>query len=161
MPLCHVRIQQEQVDLTYMQNMIVCWLQKSWTRVSTAVRLRIPKKYYGKISPRSGLAFRSNIFAFESTIDSDDTGEIIVLLKNDRNSMFMINKNDRIAQIIIVSINQRNWMRIVQHSEFPQTKRGSGGFGSTGRKEIVDQIKIHPLNYFHILVFIVSGQSEM
>ena len=106
---------------------------KSWTRVSTGVRLRIPKNYYGKISSRSGLAFRSNIFAFEDTIDSDYTGEIIVSLKNDGNSMFMINKNDRIAQIIIVRIHQRNWMRIVEHGEFPQTKRGSGGFGSTGR----------------------------
>ena len=40
--------------------------------------------------------------------------------------MFMINKNDRIAQIIIL-------VRIVQHGEFPQRKRGSGGFGSSGR----------------------------
>lgn len=106
---------------------------KSWTRVSTGVRVRIPKNYYGKISSRSGLAFRSNIFAFEGTIDSDYTGEIIVLLKNDGNAMFKISKNDRIAQIIIVRIHQRNWMQIIQHGEFPPTKRGSGGFGSTGR----------------------------
>ena len=68
----------------------------------TGVRLRILKNCYGKISSRSGLAFRSNIFAFEGTIGSDYTGEIIVSLENDRNSMFMINENDGIAQIIIV-----------------------------------------------------------
>ena len=106
---------------------------KCWTEVSTGVRMRIPKNYYGKNSSRSGLAFKSNIFAFEGTIDSDFTGEIKVLMKNDGNSMFKINKNDRIAQIIIVRIHQRNWMRTVQPSEFPQTKRGSGGFGSTGK----------------------------
>ena len=80
-----------------------------------------------------GFRIQIKYFYFEDTIDNDYTDEIIVLLENDGNTMFMINKKYRIAQIIIVRIHQRNWMRIVQHGEFPQTKRGSGGFGSTGR----------------------------
>ena len=82
----------------------------------------------GKISSRSDVAFKSNISAFEDGTDGDISGKMKVLMKNDRNSMFKMNISDRIARVIVVKIHQRKWMRIVQHSESPPTKHGSGCF---------------------------------
>ena len=73
-----------------------------WSRgaISTGIRMFIPNGYYGEICPRSGLAVRNSILAFNGTIDSGYLGIIYVLLFNLSDKEYSIKKGDRIAQII-------------------------------------------------------------
>ena len=73
-----------------------------WSRgaISTGIRMFIPNGYYGEICPRSGLAVRNSILAFNGTIDSGYLGIIYILLFNLSDKEYFIKKGDRIAQII-------------------------------------------------------------
>lgn len=104
---------------------------RSSRNVKTGIALQIPEGYFGKISSRSGMAFRQSIFAFEGTVDADYRGEISVLLENrSENDDVCINKGDRVAQIVIIRIHESPQMEAV--TELDNTERGAGGFGSTG-----------------------------
>ena len=98
--------------------------------IKTNVSMAIPMNHYGRIAPRSGLAFKNGIDVLAGVIDSDYRGDIGVILYNtDNNSDFVVKTGDKIAQIIIESCSQINF---VKSDDLPLTKRGEGGYGHTG-----------------------------
>ena len=104
--------------------------------VPTGLSVAFPKEYEIQIRPRSGLAAKSNISVLNTpgTIDSDYRGEIKVILFNHCNKSFKINNYDRIAQMILTPVIK---MDLKETNELPDTIRGAGGFGSTGKWEKV------------------------
>ena len=100
--------------------------------VPTGLSVAFPKEYEIQIRPRSGLAAKSNISVLNTpgTIDSDYRGEIKVILFNHGNKNFKINNNDRIAQMILTPVMK---MDLKEMDELPDSIRGAGGFGSTGK----------------------------
>ena len=100
--------------------------------VPTGLSLAFPEEYEIQIRPRSGLAAKNNITVLNTpgTIDSDYRGELKIILFNHGNENFLINNNDRIAQMILTPIIK---MELHETEELPETVRGEGGFGSTGK----------------------------
>ena len=100
--------------------------------VRTGLSVAFPKEYEIQIRPRSGLAAKNNISVLNTpgTIDSDYRGEIKVILFNHGNQNFKINNNDRIAQMILTPVIK---MDLEETNELPESMRGEGGFGSTGK----------------------------
>lgn len=101
--------------------------------VSTGLFIQLPNGYEAQIRPRSGLAAKFGITVLNSpgTIDADYRGEIAVNLINLGDKDFEISNGDRIAQMVINKIEQINFESVLFLDE---TERGTGGFGSTGRK---------------------------
>ena len=104
-----------------------------WTIVSTGLFLEVPRGYECQVRSRSGLAAREGVFVLNSpgTIDSDYRGELKVILANMGKSDFLVNKGDRIAQLVFTSVPPVIFHENKRES-FSSTTRGSGGFGSTG-----------------------------
>jgi dUTP pyrophosphatase len=99
--------------------------------IPTEISISIPTGYYGRIASRSGLSFKKGIETGAGIIDSDYLGKISVLLHNHSDIGYIINNNDRIAQIIF-SKHEEPCLKIV--NEFTkETKRNEDGFGSTGK----------------------------
>ena len=100
--------------------------------VPTGLSVAFSKEYEIQIRPRSGLAAKKNISVLNTpgTIDSDYRGELKVILFNHGSENFMINNNDRIAQMVLTPIIK---MELEEKNELPETIRGEGGFGSTGK----------------------------
>jgi len=94
--------------------------------------IAIPEDLEIQIRPRSGLAAKSNIGVLNSpgTIDSDYRGELKIILFNHGNKDFIVNNNDRIAQMVLTPILK---MELEEVDQLPESLRGSGGFGSTGK----------------------------
>ena len=93
--------------------------------------LQMPHHFEAQVRPRSGLALKNSVTVLNTpgTIDSDYRGEICVILINHSQISFKINRGMRIAQIIFKETPEVN---LVEVDELDNTKRGSGGFGSTG-----------------------------
>ena len=104
--------------------------------VPTGLSVAFPIEYEIQIRPRSGLAAKNNISVLNTpgTIDSDYRGEIKIILFNHSNDNFIINNNDRIAQMVLTPIIK---MELEETNELPKTIRGEGGFGSTGKWKAV------------------------
>ena len=102
-----------------------------WSRaaISTGIRMFIPNGYYGEICPRSGLAVRNGILAFNGTIDSGYLGIVYVLLFNLSDKEYFIKKGDRIAQIIFKKFENVSFSFCELTFD---TDRGVKGFGSSG-----------------------------
>ena len=100
--------------------------------ISTGISIAIPQDTEVQIRPRSGLAAKSNISILNTpgTIDSDYRGEIKVILFNHGKKEFTVNNNDRIAQMVLMPILKVEFEEV---EDLPETMRGSGGFGSTGK----------------------------
>jgi len=100
--------------------------------ISTGIMVAIPEQYEIQIRPRSGLAAKNGISVLNTpgTIDSDYRGEIKVILINLGKDIFQINKNDRIAQMIVCPIIK---VELKEVESLPETIRGEGGFGSTNK----------------------------
>lgn len=100
--------------------------------VPTGLSIALPEGYEAQIRPRSGLALKFGITCLNSpgTIDADYRGEVKVLLINHGEKEFVINRGERIAQMVIAPVTQAVWD--VVHV-LPATARDIGGFGSTGR----------------------------
>ena len=100
--------------------------------ISTGIMVAIPEQYEIQIRPRSGLAAKNGISVLNTpgTIDSDYRGEIKVILINLGKDIFEINKNDRIAQMIVCPIIK---VELQEVESLPETIRGGGGFGSTDK----------------------------
>jgi len=100
--------------------------------VPTGISVAISNDLEIQIRPRSGLAAKFNISVLNTpgTIDSDYRGEIKVILFNHGKDEFIINNKDRIAQMVLTPIVKVNFEEVV---ELPETLRGDGGFGSTGK----------------------------
>ena len=100
--------------------------------VPTGISVAFPNEFEIQIRPRSGLAAKNNISVLNTpgTIDSDYRGEIKVILYNHGNTDFVINNKDRIAQMILTPVIKMN---LEETDNLPETVRGEGGFGSTGK----------------------------
>ncbi len=100
--------------------------------VPTGIAVAFSSDFEIQIRPRSGLAAKHSIGVLNTpgTIDSDYRGEIKVILFNHGNSNFLINDKDRIAQMILSPIVK---IELEEVNELPETLRGKGGFGSTGK----------------------------
>ena len=101
--------------------------------IPTGLAVAIPKNFEIQIRPRSGLAAKSNISVLNTpgTIDSDFRGELKVILINLGNKSFLIETGARIAQMVLCPVVKANLKEV---ETLEETKRGSGGFGSTGVK---------------------------
>lgn len=97
--------------------------------VHTDIAMAIPDGHYGRISPRSGKALNDKLDVGGGIIDSDYRGELGVIIFNHGDSPYKVVCGEKIAQLII---QQFAVMVPVVVDELPDTKRGSGGFGSTG-----------------------------
>jgi len=99
--------------------------------IKTGLYIALPPGYEAQVRPRSGLAAKFGISVLNApgTIDADYRGEIGVILINLSKDNFTINDGDRIAQMIIASYVYTKWEEV---NVLDETKRGEGGFGSTG-----------------------------
>jgi len=99
--------------------------------IKTGLFIALPPGFEAQIRPRSGLAAKFGISVLNApgTIDADYRGEIGVILVNLSSENFVINNGDRIAQMIIARYAHTKWEEV---SVLDETKRGQGGFGSTG-----------------------------
>ena len=100
--------------------------------VPTGLAVAFSSEFEIQIRPRSGLAAKNNISVLNTpgTIDSDYRGEIKVILFNHGKNDFLINNKDRIAQMILTPVIK---MDLEETDDLPETIRGEGGFGSTGK----------------------------
>ena len=105
---------------------------KASSLVPTGISVAFAADYEIQIRPRSGLAAKNNISVLNTpgTIDSDYRGEIKVIIYNHGNNEFIINDGDRIAQMILTPVFK---MELEETLDLPNTIRGKGGFGSTGK----------------------------
>ena len=118
---------------------LMAWLKKpinlkpgNSCLIPTGLSVAFPKEYEIQIRPRSGLAAKNNISVLNTpgTIDSDYRGEIKIILFNHGNENFIINNKDRVAQMVLTPIIK---MELEETNELPESIRGDGGFGSTGK----------------------------
>ena len=100
--------------------------------IPTGLFIELPEGYEAQIRPRSGLALKHGITCLNTpgTIDIDYRGEIKVLLINLSGEEQTINNNERIAQMVICSVEKA---ALIVAGKIENTERGSGGFGHTGR----------------------------
>jgi dUTP pyrophosphatase len=100
--------------------------------VGTGLYIALPKGYVADVRPRSGRALKEGLDVANSpgTIDSDYRGEICVILTNHSHVPIYINKGEKIAQLVILK-HEKPTFTIVEN--LPDTERGEGGFGSTGK----------------------------
>ena len=103
--------------------------------IPTGISLAIPNDVEIQIRPRSGLAAKLNISVLNTpgTIDSDYRGEIKIILFNHGTEKFVVKNNDRIAQMVLMPVLK---VDIEEVDNLPDTLRGPGGFGSTGKWKI-------------------------
>ena len=100
--------------------------------VPTGIAVAFSNEFEIQIRPRSGLAAKNNISVLNTpgTIDSDYRGELKIILFNHGKDEFTVNDEDRVAQMVLMPILK---VEIEETNELPETIRGSGGFGSTGK----------------------------
>ena len=117
--------------MAFTDNPIILPSKKSYL-VPTGICVAISQNYEIQIRPRSGLAAKNNITVLNTpgTIDSDYRGELKIIIYNHGNEDFVIKNGDRIAQMVLVPIVK---MEFEETNDLPETIRGKGGFGSTGK----------------------------
>ena len=100
--------------------------------VPTGLSVAFSEEFEIQIRPRSGLAAKNKISVLNTpgTIDSDYRGELKIILFNHSSENFTINNNDRVAQMVLTPVAK---MEIEEKDKLPETIRGKGGFGSTGK----------------------------
>lgn len=97
--------------------------------VPTGIAISIPPDCYGRVAPRSGLAWKHQLDVFAGVVDSSYRGEIKVLLKNHGSQIVTLAKGDRVAQLIFERIYTPE---LVEVQTLDESERGAGGFGSSG-----------------------------
>jgi dUTP pyrophosphatase len=101
--------------------------------VGTGLAVAIPEGYAGFVLPRSGLAARHGLTKVNAPglVDSGSRGEIkVILLNTDRNEPFVVEPGMRIAQLVVLEVPE---VQPVEVAELPESERGPGGLGSSGR----------------------------
>ena len=100
--------------------------------VKTGIKIAMPDGYVGLVHPRSGLAAKHGITVLNTpgTVDAGYRGEIMVTLLNTSNEDFEVRRGDRIAQLLIQRVERGQFIAV---SELPESARGEGGFGSSGK----------------------------
>ena len=101
--------------------------------VPTGLFIELPENYEAQIRPRSGLAIKHGLTCLNTpgTIDADYRGEIKIILINLSQEEQVIHHGDRIAQMVVQSVEQIKWKLV---EEISTTERHDGGFGHTGKK---------------------------
>jgi dUTP pyrophosphatase len=104
----------------------------AWKLVPTGIAVAIPDGYEGQVRPRSGLALKHGIGMLNGpgTIDADYRGEIGIILFNFSEQPFPVRRGDRIAQLVFAKLTRAGFRTV---NALTETRRGSGGFGHTGR----------------------------
>lgn len=104
----------------------------STVKVGTGIAMAIPEGYFGAVYARSGLSSKQGLRPANcvGVVDSDYRGEIIVALHNDTDADETIDKNERIAQLVVMPFLS---VEFQEAEALNATERGSGGFGSTGK----------------------------
>ena len=102
-----------------------------WTLIPTGIAIALEEGYEAQIRPRSGLAARKGVTCLNTpgTVDADYRGELRVNLINHGQEPFLVQRCERIAQMIIAPVMQIEWDSV---DTLDETERGAGGFGSTG-----------------------------
>jgi dUTP pyrophosphatase len=98
----------------------------------TGLTIALPAGYEAQVRPRSGLALKHGVTCLNTpgTIDADYRGEVKVILINLGHEPFAVRRGERIAQLVIAPVTQAAWDVV---ETLPESARGAGGFGSTGR----------------------------
>jgi dUTP pyrophosphatase len=113
-------------------------IDEAWTfaplerrAVPTGIAVEIPPGFEGQVRPRSGLALKRGVWCLNApgTIDADYRGEIQVILVNLSNTPFLLERGDRIAQLVVAPVVRAE---LVEVDALSETIRGGKGFGSTG-----------------------------
>ncbi|MCP5080664.1 MAG: dUTP diphosphatase [Alphaproteobacteria bacterium] len=101
--------------------------------VPTGLAIALPAGFEAQVRPRSGLALKKGVTCLNTpgTIDADYRGEVGVILINHGAETFEIERGDRIAQLIIAPVTQGTWVEV---DSLDDTARGTGGFGSSGKR---------------------------
>ncbi len=117
------------VDLASVEDLVLGEGERAL--VATGIAIAIPPGYGGFVQPRSGLAAKHGITLTNSPglIDSSYRGEIKVILQNTSHADFQIKAGDRIAQLVVMPVEQPQFELV---DELPDSRRGDGGFGSSG-----------------------------
>ncbi len=120
------------MDLMAFLDKPIVIIPKRSCMIPTGLSIAIPDNTEVQIRPRSGLAAKNNISVLNTpgTIDSDYRGELKVILYNHGIKDFIVNNEDRIAQMVLVPIIKATFEEV---ESLPSTIRGEGGFGSTGK----------------------------
>ena len=120
------------MDLMAFINSPIVIKPKTSSLIPTGISLAFSEDYEIQIRPRSGLAAKNNVSVLNTpgTIDSDYRGEIKVIIYNHGNKDFVINNKDRIAQMVLTPVIK---IELEETKNLPETIRGEGGFGSTGK----------------------------
>ena len=103
---------------------------KTWEAVSTGISIAIPDGFYARIAPRSGLAYKYGLDVFAGVVDSGYRGEVKVILFNASADDYVVNRNDKIAQLIIELCYLWTPLPV---KYLPNSVRGDNGFGSSGQ----------------------------
>lgn len=101
--------------------------------VPTGLRLALPEGYEAQVRPRSGLAIKRGITVANApgTIDADYRGTVQVGLVNLSSEPYTLQRGERIAQLVVAPVTRAQWQLV---DELPESERGEGGFGHTGRQ---------------------------
>ena len=101
--------------------------------IPTGISIALPAGYEAQVRPRSGLALKHGVTLLNSpgTIDADYRGEVGVILINHGETPFVIARGDRIAQLVVAPVTRLAW---AESDRLPASRRGKGGFGSTGKR---------------------------
>jgi len=107
-------------------------LPKGFCVIPLGIKIAVPEGFEAQIRPRSGLSAKYGIGLLNSpgTIDSDYRGEIKVILFNFGEEPFVVNRGDRIAQMVISPVVKAD---LIEYDNLDETARGEGGFGHTGK----------------------------
>merc|ERR1711915_576298 len=97
--------------------------------VKTDIQIKVPHGTYGRIAPRSGLAWKNHIDIGAGVVDEDYRGNVGVVMFNHGDNEFVVKKGDRIAQLVCERIA---YPELEELQSLDETERGEGGFGSTG-----------------------------
>ncbi|HBP19885.1 MAG TPA: dUTP diphosphatase [Planctomycetes bacterium] len=99
--------------------------------IPTGLKIEIPAGYEGQVRPRSGLALKYGLTVLNApgTIDADYRGEVKVLLVNVGQNAHVLERGERVAQLVIAPVTR---VVLEEVAELSETERGEGGFGSTG-----------------------------
>ena len=100
--------------------------------IPTGIAIALPENYEAQVRSRSGLALKHGVTVLNSpgTIDADYRGEIGVILINHGQEAFTVTRGLRIAQLVVAPVSRLTWQ---EGAALPESRRGAGGFGSTGR----------------------------
>lgn len=117
----------------------ICIEPGHFKMIPTGVAMALPEGFEAQVRPRSGLAAKHGVTVLNSpgTIDADYRGEIRVILINHGPKPFVIEHGDRIAQMVVQEVKALSLTEVESVDDLGETERGSGGFGSTGRRDAI------------------------